>query len=96
MACSFVPMSAVPNFPKASCLGDIVCYSVSHNFYNDTNYPNRFEELLLGFNLIHEGQLLNAAVVLFGRADCFLPFYPQCSVRMARFRGLDKLESAYR
>lgn len=36
------------------------------------------------------GKLLRAAVVLFGKT--FLPDYPQCELRMARFRGLDKTE----
>jgi ATP-dependent DNA helicase RecG len=49
-------------------------------------------ELLTGLGLIHEGSLLNAAVVLFAKADKFLPLYPQCVLRMARFRGLDKTE----
>ncbi|MFA5141245.1 MAG: ATP-binding protein [Elusimicrobiota bacterium] len=34
--------------------------------------------------------ILQAAVVLFGTD--FLPYYPQCELRMARFRGLDKTE----
>lgn len=50
------------------------------------------EELLLGLGLIHEGHLLNAAVVLFAKADRLLPQYPQCVLRMARFRGRDKTE----
>jgi ATP-dependent DNA helicase RecG len=50
------------------------------------------QELLRGLGLMHEGQLLNAAVVLFGRADRMLPRYPQCLLRMARFRGRDKTE----
>ena len=37
-----------------------------------------------------DGQLLNAAVVLFGRK--FMPYYPQCTVRLARFQGTDKSE----
>jgi ATP-dependent DNA helicase RecG len=37
-----------------------------------------------------DGQLLNAAVVLFGRK--FMPYYPQCTVRLARFKGKDKSE----
>lgn len=37
-----------------------------------------------------KGQLLRAAVVLFGRT--FLPDYPQCELRMARFRGTNKTE----
>lgn len=49
-------------------------------------------DLLRGLNLIHEGQLLNAAVVLFCRAERLLPNYPQCLLRMARFRGRDKSE----
>lgn len=35
-------------------------------------------------------QLVNAAVVLFGKR--FLPDYPQCELRMARFRGTTKSE----
>lgn len=34
--------------------------------------------------------ILRAAVVLFGKT--FLPDYPQCELRMARFRGTDKTE----
>lgn len=49
-------------------------------------------ELLLGLGLIREGRILNAAVVLFGKSDRLLPNYPQCLVRMARFRGTDKTE----
>ena len=37
-----------------------------------------------------DGKLLNAAVVLFGRK--FMPYYPQCTVRLARFKGTDKSE----
>lgn len=36
------------------------------------------------------GALVNAAVVAFGRN--FLPEYPQCQLRLARFRGTDKNE----
>jgi ATP-dependent DNA helicase RecG len=36
------------------------------------------------------GHILNAAVVVFGRR--FLPDYPQCQLRLARFRGLDKTQ----
>jgi ATP-dependent DNA helicase RecG len=48
--------------------------------------------LCLGLGLIHEGKLLNAAVVLFGKAERLLPNYPQCTLRLARFRGRDKTE----
>ena len=37
-----------------------------------------------------EGKILQAAVVLFGKE--FMPDYPQCELRMARFRGTDKTE----
>lgn len=50
------------------------------------------ETLLRGLNLIFEDRLLNAAVVLFGKTDHLLPLYPQCLLRMARFRGTDKTE----
>lgn len=36
------------------------------------------------------GSLVNAAMVAFGRE--FLPHYPQCQLRLARFRGVDKNE----
>jgi ATP-dependent DNA helicase RecG len=48
------------------------------------------EDVLDRFGLRRDGELLNAAVVLFGTQ--FLPDYPQCQVRMARFRGRDKTE----
>ncbi len=50
------------------------------------------EELLTGFGVISKGKLLNAAVVLFGRSERMMPNYPQCAIRMARFRGVDKTE----
>lgn len=40
--------------------------------------------------LRQNGKLLQAALVLFGKK--FLPDYPQCELRMARFRGTDKTE----
>jgi len=40
--------------------------------------------------LRRDGRILQAAVVLFGKE--FLPDYPQCELRMARFRGTDKTE----
>ena len=49
------------------------------------------ESLLLGFNLMDENGLMNAALVLFGRAERLAAHYPQCSLRMARFRGSDTL-----
>lgn len=52
----------------------------------------RIEELLTGFGLTEKGALLNAAVVLFGKPERMLPTYPQCAIRLARFRGVDKTE----
>jgi ATP-dependent DNA helicase RecG len=49
----------------------------------------RIEDLLLGMGLLRDGRITNAAVVLFGRRDRLLPLYPQCSLRLARFRGRD-------
>ncbi|MBV9109469.1 MAG: putative DNA binding domain-containing protein [Gemmatimonadetes bacterium] len=48
--------------------------------------------LLRGFGLLDGDRLLNAAVALFARGDRLLPFYPQCSARLAAFRGSDKAE----
>jgi len=47
-------------------------------------------EALDRFHLRAGGKLLRAAVVLFGRR--MLPDFPQCSLRMARFRGTTKTE----
>ena len=47
-------------------------------------------DILDRLGLRQEDQVLNAAVVLFG--TCFLPDYPQCQLRLARFKGIDKSE----
>ncbi len=47
-------------------------------------------DILRRLGLFKNGKLNNAAVVLFGTR--FLPDYPQCQLRMARFRGVDKSE----
>ena len=49
-------------------------------------------ELLQGLGLLREGEISNAAVVLFGERDVFMPDFPQCLLRMARFRGTTKSE----
>jgi ATP-dependent DNA helicase RecG len=49
-------------------------------------------DLLRGLGLLRDGTLLNAAVVLFGEDHVFMPDYPQCLLRMARFRGTTKSE----
>jgi ATP-dependent DNA helicase RecG len=47
-------------------------------------------EALKKLKLIEDGRLLQAAVVAFARE--LLPDYPQCGLRMARFRGVTKDE----
>lgn len=48
------------------------------------------EDILTRLGLLENGTLANAAIVLFGTR--FVPDYPQCQLRMARFRGVDKSE----
>jgi ATP-dependent DNA helicase RecG len=50
------------------------------------------EQLLRAMQLIRNGQLVNAAVVLFCRRERLASLYPQCLLRLARFRGTDKNE----
>ena len=47
-------------------------------------------ELLQGMKLFRDGVLLRAAAVLFGRADQIESDMPQCRLRVARFRGVDR------
>lgn len=49
-------------------------------------------EVLRGFGLLRDGSLLNAAPVLFGRPAALESRMPQCLLRLARFRGVDKSE----
>ncbi len=49
-------------------------------------------ELLKGLGLISNDRIIRAAIVLFGREEQMLPNYPQCLLRLARFRGIDKTE----
>jgi ATP-dependent DNA helicase RecG len=49
-------------------------------------------ELLRGFGLVKDGELLRAAVVLFGRPERIEAELPQCLLRAARFRGVDRTE----
>jgi ATP-dependent DNA helicase RecG len=50
------------------------------------NIPTVLEKL----KLIEDGNIKNAAVALFGKK--FLPNYPQCQLKMARFKGIDRHE----
>ena len=47
-------------------------------------------DILDRLGIRQHGHILHAAVVLFG--SNFLPDYPQCQLRMARFKGIDKSE----
>jgi ATP-dependent DNA helicase RecG len=49
------------------------------------------KSILTGLGLIVDGKLTNAAVVLYGKAGKLESIYPQYSIRVARFRGTDRL-----
>ena len=50
------------------------------------------EDLLRGLGLLREGVLLRAAAVLFGNSARLEFELPQCLLRVARFRGIDRSE----
>ncbi len=50
------------------------------------------EDLLRGLGLFRDGVLLRAAAVLFGATERLEFEMPQCLLRVARFRGLDRSE----
>ena len=50
------------------------------------------EVILRGLGLMRQGILFRAAVVLFGQGERLLAEYPQCLLRVARFKGNDKDE----
>lgn len=47
--------------------------------------------ILRGLGLIHDGRLLNAAVALYGKAGRLEVPYPQLAIRLARFRGVNRI-----
>ena len=49
-------------------------------------------DLLRGLGLLRDGVLLRAAAVLFGNVDRLEFDMPQCLLRVARFRGVDKMK----
>ena len=57
----------------------------------ETTGRRDIESILRGLELIHNGKLLNAAVALYGKAKHLKIFYPQFEIRMARFRGKNRL-----
>ena len=50
------------------------------------------ETLLLGLGVLRDEHILNAGMVLFGKEDRLRVSYPQCLLRLARFRGTTKSE----
>ncbi len=50
------------------------------------------EDLLRGLGLLRDGILLRAAAVLFGNSERLEFELPQCLLRVARFRGIDRSE----
>ncbi len=55
----------------------------------ETTIRENISTILEKFNLLHNGKLNNAAAVLFGN-DFY--YYPQCLLRLARFKGTSKDE----
>ena len=49
-------------------------------------------DVLRGLGLLHEGVLLRAAVMLFGNMQRLEFEMPQCLLRVAHFRGVDRME----
>ncbi len=47
--------------------------------------------ILRGLDLIREGNLLNVAVALYGKTNQLKTLYPQMGIRLARFRGKNRL-----
>lgn len=50
------------------------------------------QHILRGLKLAKDGALFRAAVMLFGREQRLALDYPQCQLRLARFRGTEKTE----
>ncbi len=48
------------------------------------------QKMLERLNLMHDGNLINAGVVLFGTK--FMPEYSQCQLKLARFKGINRSE----
>lgn len=49
------------------------------------------ESILRGLGLFDDGHLINAAVALYGKSERLFATYPQLTIRLARFRGTDRL-----
>jgi ATP-dependent DNA helicase RecG len=49
------------------------------------------ESILRGLGLLDNGRLINACVALYGKSERLFSSYPQLALRLARFRGSDRL-----
>ena len=58
-------------------------------------YSGDLADVVRGLGLLHEGVLLRAAAVLFGKTERLEFEMPQCLLRLARFRGTDRMEYLY-
>ena len=84
--------------PKGVTIDDLDAHEIQLTLDNairlgrlDATERRDTESILMGLELIHDGRLLNAAVTIFGKSDRLKPLYPQLGVRLARFRGRDRL-----
>lgn len=49
------------------------------------------ESILRGLNLFNGDRLINAAVALYGKSERLYSLYPQLTIKVARFRGSDRV-----
>nr|MBF0223052.1 putative DNA binding domain-containing protein [Desulfobulbaceae bacterium] len=50
------------------------------------------EKTLIGLGLMNDSGITNGAMALFAKSDSIFADYPQCCLKMARFKGLNKNE----
>ena len=72
-----------------------VTLAVQHGRLGEPLNSGDLADVVRGLGLLHEGVLLRAAAVLFGKAERLEFEMPQCLLRVARFRGTDRMEFLY-
>lgn len=84
--------------PQGISIDDLDTGEIQRTFDNairlgrlESNNRQDATSILRGLELVHDGKLLNAAVALYGKTDRLKPWYPQLGIRLARFRGKDRL-----
>lgn len=82
------PDLKIPDLDEQAILG-AVRRGIRCGRLPETTIMEDLTSILEKFNLLHDGKLNNASAVLFGR-DFY--YYPQCLLRMARFKGTTKDE----